>query len=150
MLAFIWLIEIPQLSKPFMKAICIVVLCLNYIVSNNTSFWPSLITCEIVYFLTTITKRVRPLIILLNNHPKLTKRLDALLDRHKDFSPKVHVLAGILVPVVLTNTWSFGSQEVLHKPRPHVNTARTYPVLMVLKTHFDHQHFIQNHGKSTW
>jgi hypothetical protein len=24
-----------------------------------------------------------------------------------DFSPKVHVLAGVLVPVVLTNTWWF-------------------------------------------
>jgi hypothetical protein len=26
-----------------------------------------------------------------------------------DFSPEVHVLAGTLVPVVLTNTWWFGS-----------------------------------------
>jgi hypothetical protein len=26
----------------------------------------------------------------------------------QDFSPKVHVLAGTLVPVVSTNTWWFG------------------------------------------
>jgi hypothetical protein len=30
-------------------------------------------------------------------------------NRHQDFSPEVYVLAGMLVPVVSTNTWWFGS-----------------------------------------
>ena len=45
---------------------------------NNTSFWISLSTCEITYYLSTLSKRVRPLITLSFDHPKPTKGLDAL------------------------------------------------------------------------
>ena len=45
---------------------------------NNTSFWLSLSTCEITYYLSTLSKRVSPLIMLSYNHPKPTKGLDAL------------------------------------------------------------------------
>ena len=45
---------------------------------NNTSFWLSLSTCEITYYMSTLSKRVRPLIMLSFNHPKPTKGLDAL------------------------------------------------------------------------
>ena len=49
---------------------------------NNTSFWLSLSTHEITYNLSTLSKRVRPLITLSFNHPKPTKGLDALLVRN--------------------------------------------------------------------
>ena len=45
---------------------------------NNTTFWLSLNTHEITYNLSTLSKRVRPLITLSFNHPKPTKGLDAL------------------------------------------------------------------------
>ena len=45
---------------------------------NNTSFWLSLSTCEITYYLSILSKWVSPLITLSFNHPKPTKGLDAL------------------------------------------------------------------------
>jgi hypothetical protein len=44
-----------------------------------------------------------------------------------DFSPKVHVLASMLVPVVSTNTWWFSGQEMLHEPRPHIEHHTNLP-----------------------
>jgi hypothetical protein len=40
-------------------------------------------------------------------------------DGHQDFSPEVHMLAGMLVSIMLTDTWCFSGYEVLHEPRPH-------------------------------
>ena len=45
---------------------------------NNTSFLLSLNSCEMTYYLSTLSKRLRPLITLSFNHPKPTKGLDAL------------------------------------------------------------------------
>jgi len=45
---------------------------------NNTSFLLSLSPYEITYYLSTLSKRVSPLITLSFNHPKPTKGLDAL------------------------------------------------------------------------
>ena len=49
---------------------------------NNTSFCLSLSTCEITYYLSTLSKWVSPLITLSFNHPKPTKGLDALSPPH--------------------------------------------------------------------
>ena len=51
---------------------------------NNTLFWFSLSTYEITYYLSTLSKWVSPLIILLFNHPKPTKGLDALSESRSD------------------------------------------------------------------
>ena len=50
---------------------------------NNTSFWLSLSTCEITYYLSTPSKQVKHLITLSFNHPKPTQGLDALLGPHR-------------------------------------------------------------------
>ena len=62
-----------------MNSIYIVVLCSNQIVYITTHhFWLSLSTCEITHYLSTLSKWVRPLIMLSLNHLKPTKGLDAL------------------------------------------------------------------------
>ena len=69
----------PTINKPLHEfhLHCYLVLELDYLY-NNISFWLSLSTCEITYYLSTLSKRVRPLITLSLNHPKPTKELDAL------------------------------------------------------------------------
>ena len=71
--------EIPQKNKPSHEfhLHCCLVLELDCLY-NNTSFWLSLSTCEITYYLSTLSKRVRPLITLSFHHPKPTKGIDAL------------------------------------------------------------------------
>ena len=78
-LAFTQYMEIPQKNKPSHEfhLHCCLVLELDCLY-NNTSFWLSLSTCEITYYLSTLSKRVSPLITLSFNHPKPTKGLDAL------------------------------------------------------------------------
>ena len=69
----------PIINKPLYEfhLHCCLVLELDCLY-NNTSFWLSLSTCEITYYLSTPSKQVRPLITLSINHPKPTKWLDAL------------------------------------------------------------------------
>ena len=61
----------PTINKPLHEfhLHCCLVLELDCLY-NNTSFWLSLSTCEITYYLSTLSKRVRPLITLSFNHPK--------------------------------------------------------------------------------
>ena len=69
----------PTIIKPLheLHLHCCLVLELDYL-HNNTLFWLSLSTYEITYYLSTLSKRVSPLITLSFNHPKPTKGLDAL------------------------------------------------------------------------
>ena len=71
--------ENPTINKPLHEfhLYCCLVLELDCL-CNNTLFWLSLSTCEITYYLSTLSKWVRPLITLSFNHPKPTKGLDAL------------------------------------------------------------------------
>ena len=74
---------------------------------NNTSFWLSLSTHEITYNMSTLSKRVRPLITLSFNHPKPTKGLDALWPA-QPASLVDHADGGLLVKL----TRRFGSGGV--------------------------------------
>ena len=71
--------KIPQINKHLHEfhLHCCLVLELDGIY-NNILFWFSLSTYEITYYLPTLSKWVRPLIMLLFNHPKPTKGIDAL------------------------------------------------------------------------
>ena len=71
--------ENPTINKPLHEfhLYCCLMLELDCLY-NNTSFWLSLSTYEITYYLSTLSKRVSPLITLSFNHPKPTKGLDAL------------------------------------------------------------------------
>ena len=71
--------ENPTINKPLHEfhLYCCLVLELDCLY-NSTSFWLSLSACEITYYLSTLSKRVSPLITLSFNHPKPTKGPDAL------------------------------------------------------------------------
>ena len=66
---------------------------------SNTSFWLSLSTCEITYYLFTLSKRVSPLIMLSFNHLKPTKGLDALSPPHARAVVEVHPCPGASSPM---------------------------------------------------
>ena len=85
MLAFSWCHDIPQHRSHIINSICIVVFCLNKIVSmifqyNNTQLWPSFQhyveyhqVCFSCWTFDILSKLVRPLIMFSLNSPKPTK-----------------------------------------------------------------------------